>query len=168
MLGGQPPRPPGRDYACHSVGQKTVFSADLAGFCMQAMLKKTKNVPKMTSWKQNLDKSGDGLHRCIIQLVLPQLVPDSPIRFYIAPAPTSTHDIRNRQLFGTSHSVLHRRDRKVPKIREALRIRRAGAVGEGVRGDCPLRAHNQEGRSSAEVDHESASTPTFGTPRIRT
>ena len=61
MLGGQPPRPPGRDYACHAAGQKAAFSAGRAGFCLQVMLKKAKNIPKVTSWLQKLDKSGGGL-----------------------------------------------------------------------------------------------------------
>ena len=61
MLGGQPPRPPGRDYAYHTAGQKAAFYASRAGFCLQTTLKKAKNIPKVTSWSQKLDKSGDGL-----------------------------------------------------------------------------------------------------------
>ena len=70
--GGTPPRPPGRDYAYHSAGQKAAFYAGQTGFCSQATLKKTKNIPNVTSWTQNLDKSGDGLHRCT---TLPRIIP---------------------------------------------------------------------------------------------
>ena len=60
MLGGQPPRPPGRDYACHTAGQKAAFSAGRVGFCPQVTLKRAKGIHKVASRTQGKDRSGDG------------------------------------------------------------------------------------------------------------
>ncbi len=59
--GGPAPQTPRRRIMHVTPRDKSRIFADLVGSCMQVTLKKSKNIPKVTSWTQNLDKSGDGL-----------------------------------------------------------------------------------------------------------
>ena len=63
--GGPAPQTPRRRIMhVTSQGKKShnfLIFADPVGFYLQVMLKNAKNISVVTSWTQNLDKSGEGL-----------------------------------------------------------------------------------------------------------